>query len=96
MHSRTGVIAKLSAGAVGAAMILGGPAWASSGWISSELHSLARTAPSGPNDVWDTHPENDPAPEWVDVSKLTIVGTIDPSTGDITDVPPHHPSVDGE
>ncbi|WP_139368797.1 type IV pilin N-terminal domain-containing protein [Agreia bicolorata] len=30
--------------------------------------------------------------EYTDVSKLTIVGTINPATGQITDVTPHHPA----
>lgn len=49
--------------------------------------SRAVTMSSTPGPVTWSSLADEPAPEWTDTSKLVIAGTIDRTTGQITDIP---------
>jgi hypothetical protein len=90
---RPRAIVKLASGVVAASALLSGGVLAGTGWLDAQVHAAERTltahGPTGPNDVVSNETGN---PEWVDVSTLTIVGEIDPTTGETVPVTPYHPT----
>ncbi|SKB01586.1 hypothetical protein SAMN06295879_3283 [Agreia bicolorata] len=89
-----GTIAKLAGGVLTASALLTSGIVASANWVGTEIQAASRhmSFDSSQGPVTWMDPDKQPAPEWTDVSKLTIVGTIDPATGNETDIPPTHPA----
>lgn len=84
-------VGKLAVGALGVSVAVTGGVAVGAGWLAGQVEQTIRALEMGPEVgtvTWGSL-EDDPPAETVDLSSLIIVGTIDSSTGQVTDVSPH-------
>ncbi|SKA95979.1 hypothetical protein SAMN06295879_2141 [Agreia bicolorata] len=91
-NARPRAIIKLASGVVAASALLSGGVLASTGWLGAQVQTAERTFTANGSTGPVTISNGTSKPEWVDVSTLTIVGKIDPATGETVPVTPYHPT----
>jgi hypothetical protein len=91
---RPRAVIRLAGGVLAASALLSGGVLAGTGWLGAQVQSVERRlslfadGTTGPVTI-----SNDTGKaSWVDVSTLTVVGKIDPATGETVPVTPYHPA----
>lgn len=85
---------RLAGGVLAASVLLSGGILAGTGWLGAQLQSIERRlslmadGTTGPV----TFSDDTGKTSWVDVSTLTVVGKIDPATGETAPVAPYQPA----
>lgn len=86
-------VAKITLGAFAFSLLLSGGLSLGTGWLADRVQFGIRSMSVGADGgklTWGSLDDEAP-PEKVDVSTLTVVGRIDPSTGNVVDITPYHP-----
>ncbi|SMG44689.1 hypothetical protein [Agreia pratensis] len=91
-NARPRAIITIASGVVAASALLSGGVLAGTGWLGAQVQAVERTLTANGSTGPVTISNDTSTPEWVDVSTLTVVGKIDPATGETVPVTPYHPA----